>query len=160
MAAAFDRAGFESYDVVMADVANCDVKLNSFDGLVMGGGFSFGDVLGAGKGWASSILYDSMLRDIFEQFFSDKSKFALGVCNGCQVMAELAAIIPGAKYWPKFLRNASQQFEARLVMVEVSESNSILTAGLQGINLPVAVAHGEGRATFEVSEHMGKPEIQ
>ena len=154
MAAAFDRAGFESYDVVMADVAKCDVKLNSFDGLVMGGGFSFGDVLGAGKGWASSILYDSMLRDIFEQFFSDKSKFALGVCNGCQVMAELAAIIPGAKYWPKFLKNDSQQFEARLVMVEVSESNSILTAGLQGINLPVAVAHGEGRATFEDSEHM------
>ncbi len=148
MAAAFDRAGFESYDVVMTDLANRDVKLNSFDGMVMCGGFSFGDVLGAGKGWASSILYDSNLRDMFEEFFSDGSKFALGVCNGCQVMAELTAIIPGSENWPKFLRNESQQFEARLVMVEMSESNSILTSGLQGFCLPVAVAHGEGRATF------------
>ena len=153
MAAAFDRAGFESYDVVMADLVNREVELDSFNGIVMCGGFSFGDVLGAGKGWASSILYESILRDMFEQFFSDKSKFALGVCNGCQVMAELKAIIPGSDNWPKFLRNESQQFEARLVMVELSESNSILTTGLQGFYLPVAVAHGEGRATFEDPEH-------
>ena len=153
MAAAFDRAGFESYDVVMADLVNREVELDSFSGIVMGGGFSFGDVLGAGKGWASFILYESMLRDMFEQFFSDKSKFALGVCNGCQVMAELKAIIPGSQYWPKFVRNESQQFEARLVMVELSESNSILTAGLQGIYLPVAVAHGEGKAIFDEPEY-------
>ncbi|MDE0308276.1 MAG: phosphoribosylformylglycinamidine synthase [Acidiferrobacterales bacterium] len=148
MAAAFDRAGFDSYDVVMADLMSGDVCLDSFDGIVMAGGFSFGDVLGAGKGWASSILYNTESRDMFEEFFADQSKFALGVCNGCQVMAELTAIIPGCDNWPKFLKNESQQFESRLVMVEISESHSMLTQGLQGMYLPVAVAHGEGRATF------------
>ena len=148
MAAAFDRAGFDAYDVVMADLLYDETNLDRFNGIVMCGGFSFGDVLGAGKGWAATILYQNKLRDAFESYFSDTFKFALGVCNGCQVMAELKSIIPGTSGWPKFVRNQSEQFEARLVMVEVSDSNSILTTGFQGAFLPIAVAHGEGRAEF------------
>ena len=151
MAAAFNQAGFESYDVAMIDLLKGDQSLNEFHGMAMCGGFSFGDVLGAGRGWANSILYHNELRDMFEQFFADKNKFALGVCNGCQVMSELKSIIPGAENWPSFLRNESYQFEARLVMVEVSEGNSIFTKSMQGSYLPVAVAHGEGKATFENS---------
>ncbi len=153
MAAAFDRVGFGAEDVLMSDLVEGVTHLNDYRGIALCGGFSFGDVLGAGKGWASSILYQDELRDMFETFFADTSKFALGVCNGCQVLAELRSIIPGTGHWPRFLRNHSQQFEARLVMVEVSNGNSILTAGLQGLHLPVAVAHGEGRAVFADSAH-------
>lgn len=148
MAAAFDRAGFDACDVTMADLLSGEIELDRFNGMAMCGGFSFGDVLGAGKGWASAILYENRLRDMFDEFFSDTGKFALGVCNGCQVMAELKSIIPGADRWPKFMRNESRQFEARLVMVEVSAGNSVVTAGLHGLHLPVPVAHGEGRAVF------------
>ena len=149
MAAAFERAGFDAFDTAMTDILERETMLDRFDGIVMCGGFSFGDVLGAGRGWASSILFDNKLRDLFESYFSNTAKFALGVCNGCQVMAELKSIIPGAEAWPKFVRNRSEQFEARLTMVSISESNSMLMAGMQGLHLPIAVAHGEGRAKFE-----------
>ena len=148
MAAAFDRAGFGAVDVVMVDLIEGRVTLSDFSGIVIGGGFSFGDVFGAGRGWASMILQRNQLRDMFEEYFQNTSKFALGVCNGCQVLAELKEIVPGARNWPGFVRNRSEQFEARLVMTEISSGQSILTHGMQGLVLPVVVAHGEGRAKF------------
>ncbi len=160
MAAAFDRAGFEAIDVVMVDLVSGHQSLNTFNGIALCGGFSFGDVFGAGRGWASLILQQNGLRDSFEAYFNDSAKFVLGVCNGCQVLAQLKEIIPGATRWPQFLRNRSEQFEARLVMTEVSAGHSILTQGMHGAMLPVAVAHGEGRANFaadsdfeELGEH-------
>ena len=149
MAAAFDRAGFEAVDVVMVDLISSNKSLDEFSGLALGGGFSFGDVFGAGRGWASLILQQNRLRDLFEAYFADTSKFVLGVCNGCQVLSELKDIIPGAQNWPKFVRNQSEQFEARLVMTQVSASGSIFTQGMHGQAWPVAVAHGEGRAAFQ-----------
>ena len=148
MAAAFDRAGFESVDVHMSDIIEGRVSLNDFKGLAACGGFSYGDVLGAGEGWAKSILFNARARDQFEAFFARNDSFALGVCNGCQMMSNLSEIIPGAEHWPKFRRNASEQFEARFTMVEVPDSPSILFAGMAGLQVPVVVSHGEGRAVF------------
>ena len=148
MAAAFTRAGFDAYDVHMTDLQSGRYKLNDFAGFAACGGFSYGDVLGAGRGWATSILFNSMLRDQFQAFFADNSKFALGVCNGCQMMAALKDIIPGAERWPSFERNLSEQYEARLATLEIEASPSIFFAGMAGSYIPVAVAHGEGRAVF------------
>jgi phosphoribosylformylglycinamidine synthase len=148
MASAFDRAGFTSIDVHMTDIINGRVKLADFTGLVACGGFSYGDVLGAGGGWAKSILFNSRARDQFAEFFQRQDSFGLGVCNGCQMMSGLKEIIPGAELWPRFMRNSSEQFEARVSMVEVLKSPSILFAGMEGSRMPVAVAHGEGRAEF------------
>ena len=148
MAAAFDRAGFLSVDVHMSDIIYGRVSLSGFKGLVACGGFSYGDVLGAGGGWAKSILYSPRARDEFAAFFARTDSFGLGVCNGCQMMSGLKAIIPGAEDWPRFLRNQSEQFEARVAMVKVQQSASILFAGMEGSRLPVVVAHGEGRAQF------------
>jgi phosphoribosylformylglycinamidine synthase len=147
MAAAFDRAGFECIDVHMQDLIDDRIKLDSFNGLVACGGFSYGDVLGAGGGWAKTILYNDRLSKMFETFFARTDTFSLGVCNGCQMMSQLRDLIPGASSWPDFLRNQSEQFEARLVMVEVMESASVLLKDMVGSKIPVVVAHGEGRAS-------------
>jgi phosphoribosylformylglycinamidine synthase len=152
MAAAFDRAGFDAFDVHMTDVVEGRHKLSDFRGLVACGGFSYGDVLGAGSGWAKSILFRAPLAEQFALFFGRPDTFALGVCNGCQMMSQLKAIIPGAEHWPRFLRNRSEQYEARLSMVEVLESPSVLLAGMAGSRMPIAVAHGEGRAEFASSD--------
>ncbi len=156
MAAAFGRAGFEAVDVHMTDLLAGRTSLADFHGLAACGGFSYGDVLGAGRGWAVSILHNELLRQQFEGFFADPARFALGVCNGCQMMAELKAIIPGAGHWPRFQRNASEQYEARLVTVEVMESPAILLKGMQGSRLPVVVAHGEGRAVWSADARPSK----
>ncbi|WP_394751847.1 phosphoribosylformylglycinamidine synthase [Crenothrix sp.] len=148
MAAAFDRAGFASVDVHMTDIIHGRVSLQDFVGLAACGGFSYGDVLGAGGGWAKSILFNPRARDEFSAFFQRTDTFALGVCNGCQMMSGLKDIIPGAEHWPRFLRNTSEQFEARVAMVEVQASPSILLAGMAGSRMPIAIAHGEGRAEF------------
>jgi phosphoribosylformylglycinamidine synthase len=148
MAAAFERAGFDPYDVHMSDLQSGRVHLADFKGLAACGGFSYGDVLGAGQGWAKSVLFNSRLRDEFAAFFGRADSFALGVCNGCQVMAHLAPIIPGARNWPTFQRNRSEQFEARVVMVEIPQSPSIFLAGMERSKMPVVVSHGEGRAEF------------
>ncbi|TAK45571.1 MAG: phosphoribosylformylglycinamidine synthase [Betaproteobacteria bacterium] len=148
MAAAFDRAGFEAVDVHMSDVLAGRVTLQGFRGLAACGGFSYGDVLGGGQGWAKSILYNARARAEFERFFQRADTFALGSCNGCQMMAALKAIIPGAEHWPVFARNRSEQFEARFVMVEVAPGPSILFAGMAGSRMPIVTAHGEGRAEF------------
>ncbi len=148
MAAAFDRAGFVAVDVTMTDVIAGRARLADFKGFAACGGFSFGDVLGAGEGWAKSILYNARARDEFEAFFTRTDTFALGVCNGCQMMSNLRELIPGASHWPHFVRNASEQFEARMCMVEIPSNPSVLLAGMAGSRLPIAVAHGEGRAEF------------
>ncbi len=148
MAAAFDRAGFDAVDVHMSDVLSGRVSLKDFKGVVACGGFSYGDVLGAGEGWAKSILFNARARDEFEAFFQRRDSFGLGVCNGCQMMSNLHALIPGAEQWPRFVRNRSEQFEARFSLVEVLESPSLFLAGMAGSRLPIAVAHGEGRAEF------------
>ncbi len=148
MAAAFDRAGFDAVDVHMSDLAAGRVTLDDFRGFAACGGFSFGDVLGAGRGWAASILYNEGLRAQFAAFFADPTKFALGVCNGCQMMSALKDIIPGAQHWPQFLRNASEQYEARLATLEILDSPSLFFKGMAGSRIPVAVAHGEGRVNF------------
>ena len=148
MAAAFDRAGFDAIDVHMTDLITGRQTLDSFHGLVACGGFSYGDVLGAGGGWAKSILFNTKLKDAFADYFSRTDVFALGVCNGCQMLSQLSSLIPGAEHWPIFIRNASEQFEARLVMVEVIPSPSILFAGMHGSALPIVVAHGEGQASL------------
>jgi phosphoribosylformylglycinamidine synthase len=153
MAAAFTRAGFEAIDVHMSDILAGRRTLEGVKGLVACGGFSYGDVLGAGQGWAKSILFNSRARREFERFFARGDSFALGVCNGCQMMAALKEIVPGAAHWPAFLRNRSEQFEARFAMVEVVESPSILFAGMAGSRMPIAVAHGEGRAQFANAAH-------
>ncbi len=149
MAAAFDRAGFEAIDVHLNDILEGHLTLEGFQGLAACGGFSYGDVLGAGAGWAAAILFNPRAREQFQAFFQRSDTFALGVCNGCQMLAQLKELIPGADHWPKFTRNLSEQFEARLVLVEVLPSPSILLAGMEGSILPVAVAHGEGRAQFD-----------
>jgi phosphoribosylformylglycinamidine synthase len=148
MAAAFDRAGFDCVDVHMSDLMAGRVKLADFKGLAACGGFSYGDVLGAGQGWAKSILFHPELKDAFAEFFARPDSFSLGICNGCQMMAHLAPIIPGAEAWPTFHQNRSERFEARFVMSEIPASPSILLAGMAGSKLPVVVSHGEGRAVF------------
>ena len=148
MAYAFHAAGFEAVDVHMTDLIGGRVKLDDFRGVVACGGFSYGDVLGAGQGWAKSILFHAGTRAMFEQFLARKDRFALGVCNGCQMFAALKDIVPGAGHWPAFRRNRSEQFEARWAQVEILESQSLFFAGMAGSLLPVAVAHGEGRAEF------------
>lgn len=148
MAAVFDRAGFETHDVHMTDLIGGRKHLRDFKGLVACGGFSYGDVLGAGEGWAKSILFNPAMRDAFAEFFARSEHFALGICNGCQMMAQLAPIIPGATHWPRFVRNRVEQFEGRATLVEVIRSPSIFFAEMIGSVLPIAVSHGEGRAEF------------
>ncbi len=148
MAAAFDRAGFTAVDVHMNDIDGGRFELDEFKGLVACGGFSYGDVLGAGEGWAKRVLCNPRLREAFAAFFSRGDSFALGVCNGCQMMSNLRDLVPGADHWPHFVRNRSEQFEARFSLVRVEQSASILLDGMAGSHLPIAVAHGEGRAEF------------
>ena len=148
MAAAFSKAGFEAHDVHMSDILSGKITLENYRGLVACGGFSYGDVLGAGRGWANSILYNPRAKDQFTDFFNRKDSFALGVCNGCQMVSNLAEIIPGTENWPSFERNISEQFEARFSSIEVQKSNSIFLDGMAGSIMPIAIAHGEGRAQF------------
>ncbi len=152
MAAAFDRAGFAARDVHMSDIIAGRISLAEFKGVVACGGFSYGDVLGAGAGWAKSILFNPRAREQFEAFFNRSDVFSLGVCNGCQMMSHLRDLIPGAAHWPRFLKNRSEQFEARLVMVEVTDSPSLFFAGMAGSRMPVVTAHGEGRAVFDSAQ--------
>ena len=151
MAFAFDRAGFQSIDVHMTDLLAGRVDLKDFAGLVACGGFSYGDVLGAGSGWAKSVLYNAKLADMFQAFFTRSDSFTLGVCNGCQMISQLKDIIPGAEHWPQFKRNRSEQFEARYANVEVLKSPSLFFQGMEGSLLPIPVAHGEGRADFSAT---------
>ena len=152
MAAAFDKVGFNTVDVHMSDLLAGHIDLDDFQGLVACGGFSYGDVLGAGGGWAKSVLFNAKLRDQFEKFFNREETFSLGVCNGCQMLSQLAPLIPGADAWPRFHRNRSEMFEARAVNVRVEKSNSILLADMHGSILPVAVAHGEGRVVANLEQ--------
>jgi phosphoribosylformylglycinamidine synthase len=148
MGAAFDRAGFDAFDIHMSDLAAGRRSLAEFVGFAACGGFSYGDVLGAGEGWAKSILFNPRVRDDFTAFFARAGAFALGVCNGCQMMAVLRGMIPGAAHWPHFVRNKSEQFEGRFVMLEVARSPSLFFTGMEGSRIPVATAHGEGYAEF------------
>jgi phosphoribosylformylglycinamidine synthase len=157
MAAVFTRAGFDAYDVHMTDILAGRVRLGRFHGLVACGGFSYGDVLGAGEGWAKSILFNPVARDEFAAFFARDATFTLGVCNGCQMLSALKELIPGAERWPRFVRNRSEQYEARLSLVQVPRSNSVLLAGMHRSVLPIAVAHGEGLAEF--TTHSGAGEL-
>ncbi len=154
MAAAFDRAGFAAVDVHMSDIISGQVSLRDFKGFAACGGFSYGDVLGAGQGWAKSILFNPRARNEFLAFFQRRDTFALGVCNGCQMMSNLHEIIPGAENWPHFARNRSEQFEARFVMVEVQPSPSIFFNGMAGSRMPIVVSHGEGYADFSDSKRL------
>lgn len=147
MAAAFTAAGFDAIDVSMSDLL-AGGTLEGYQGLAVCGGFSYGDVLGAGRGWAATILHQSRLRDVFQRFFHRQDTFTLGVCNGCQMLSHLSELIPGASHWPKFVRNDSKQFEARLSLVEITPSPSILLKGMEGFRLPIVVSHGEGKAQF------------
>jgi phosphoribosylformylglycinamidine synthase len=149
MAAVFTRAGFDAYDVHMTDILAKRVRLGRFHGLIACGGFSYGDVLGAGEGWAKSILFNPVAREEFAAFFERNATFTLGVCNGCQMLSALKELIPGSEGWPRFVRNRSEQYEARLTLVRVPASQSVLLAGMQGSVLPIVVAHGEGRAEFD-----------
>ncbi len=160
MAAAFHRAGFESVDVHMSDILSGSVVLDDFRGLVACGGFSYGDVLGAGEGWAKSILFNNRARDQFEDFFAKNDRFGLGVCNGCQMFSNISELISGAQDWPRFVRNRSERFEARLSLVEIGESPSILLQGMQGSRLPIAIAHGEGRAEFAQDQNLARADEQ
>ncbi len=149
MAAAFDRAGFAAIDVHMSDLQSGRVSLDDFSGLVACGGFSYGDVLGAGEGWAKRILFSEPMREAFRSFFVREETFALGVCNGCQMLSNLRELIPGAEHWPHFVRNHSEQFEARFTAVEIVESPSVFFTGMAGSRIPIVVAHGEGRAEYK-----------
>jgi phosphoribosylformylglycinamidine synthase len=156
MAAAFTRAGFTAVDVHMSDLLAGRVSLKDFSGVMACGGFSYGDVLGAGGGWAKSILFNSRARDEFAAFFARPDSFGLGICNGCQMMAQLKDIIPGAEHFPRFVRNASEQFEARLSLVEVAQSPSLFFQGMAGSRMLIAVSHGEGRAEFPSPEEAAR----
>jgi phosphoribosylformylglycinamidine synthase len=151
MAAALYRAGFAPEDVHMTDLLSGRVSLAAYRGLIACGGFSYGDVLGAGQGWAKSILYHARAREDFATFFVRSDTFALGVCNGCQMFAALKELIPGAEHWPIFVRNRSEQFEGRLSLVVVEDSPSLFYSGMAGSILPIVVSHGEGRARFTSS---------
>jgi len=157
MAAAFHRAGFEAVDVHMSELLAGSQSLDAFKGLIACGGFSYGDVLGAGEGWAKSILFDTAVRDTFTEFFHRADTFGLGVCNGCQMMARLKELVPGADHWPRFVTNRSEQFEARLSLVKVEENDSVFFEGMAGSYMPIAVSHGEGRAELsaEKAEQLG-----
>lgn len=148
MGAAFDRAGFTAVDVHMSDLLARRAVLTDYAGMVACGGFSYGDVLGAGEGWAKTVLFNNQLRDQFEGFFQREDTFSLGVCNGCQMLSNLKSLIPGADLWPRFVRNLSEQFEARFSLVRIEQSNSIMLSNMQGTVMPIAVSHGEGRAEF------------
>jgi phosphoribosylformylglycinamidine synthase len=148
MAAVLEQAGFESHDVHMTDLIEGRRRLSDYRGLIACGGFSYGDVLGAGEGWAKSILFHPEMREQFMRFFARDDAFALGVCNGCQMLAALKELIPGTEHWPRFVRNRSEQFEARFSLVEIVDSPSVLLDGMAGSLLPIAVSHGEGRAEF------------
>jgi len=152
MAAAFDRAGFVAIDVHMSDILSGRTDLADFNGLVACGGFSYGDVLGAGEGWAKSILFNANARAMFKTFFERETTFTLGVCNGCQMLSNLKDIIPGAQHWPHFVQNKSERFEARFSLVEIQESPSVLFKGMEGSRMPIAVSHGEGHAEFSSDE--------
>jgi len=156
MAAAFDKAGFKTIDVHTGDIIKGKKDLSEFSGLVACGGFSYGDVLGAGEGWAKSILFNERARDVFQKFFERKDTFSLGVCNGCQMLSNLKSIIPGAAHLPKFKQNLSERFEARFVSVKIEKSPSVLLKGMDGWVIPIPVAHGEGRAEFESNEDLEK----
>lgn len=156
---AFDRAGFDAFDVHMSDLIHGRHRLGEFTGFVACGGFSYGDVLGAGRGWATSILERSELREAFAAFFARGDSFALGVCNGCQMLSQLKDLIPGAAHFPQFLRNASEQYEGRLALLEVAESPSLFLRGMAGSRIPVAVAHGEGRASFEATGDAARVDV-
>ena len=158
MAAAFHRAGFEAVDVHMSDLKTGRRHLSDFKGLAACGGFSYGDVLGAGEGWAKGVLFDSAMSDQFQAFFERSDSFALGVCNGCQMLSALAPLIPGADHWPRFARNLSEQYEARLVRVRVEKSASVLFSDMAGSELPIVVAHGEGRAQFAADDSVSSLE--
>ncbi len=152
MAAAFDRAGFVAIDVHMSDILSGRTDLADFNGLVACGGFSYGDVLGAGEGWAKSILFNANAREMFKTFFERETTFTLGVCNGCQMLSNLKDIIPGSEHWPHFVQNKSERFEARFSLVEIQESPSVLFKGMEGSRMPIAVSHGEGHAEFSSDE--------
>jgi phosphoribosylformylglycinamidine synthase len=158
MAAAFDRAGFDAFDVHMSDIITGRIALDGFAGFAACGGFSYGDVLGAGEGWAKSILFNARAREQFEAFFKRSDTFALGVCNGCQMMSNLHEIIPGTAHWPHFVRNRSEQFEARLTLVEIGKSPSLFFSGMEGSRIPVATAHGEGYAEFSDAQQLAAAE--
>jgi phosphoribosylformylglycinamidine synthase len=148
MAAAFNRAGFAAVDVHMSDILEGRLTLEQFKGLVACGGFSYGDVLGAGEGWAKSILFNDMARDQFQNFFHREDTFSLGVCNGCQMLSTLKELIPGTEHWPRFVTNKSERFEARFSLVEIQENPSVFFNGMAGSRMPIAVSHGEGHAEF------------
>jgi len=150
MAAAFERAGFSTRDVHMSDILEGGLSLDAFKGIVACGGFSYGDVLGAGEGWAKSVLFNDRAREQFESFFIRQDTFGLGVCNGCQMMSNLHELIPGTSHWPHFVRNESDQFEARTAMVEILPTPSLFFEGMEGSKIPIAVAHGEGKAEFQL----------
>ncbi|KEY91704.1 phosphoribosylformylglycinamidine synthase [Candidatus Photodesmus blepharus] len=154
MAAAFHRAGFEVIDVHMSDIIAGQVTLHGYIGLVACGGFSYGDVLGAGEGWAKSILFNENTSDQFENFFKRKDTFSLGVCNGCQMLSNLRSLIPGAENWPRFVRNESERFESRFSLVKIQKSESIFFSGMEGSHMPIAVSHGEGRMEVRNDEHL------
>ena len=161
MAAAFNRAGFTAIDVHMSDVLSGAVTLDGFKGLAACGGFSYGDVLGAGEGWAKSILFNELASEQFAAFFARQDTFSLGVCNGCQMLSNLKSLIPGTEHWPHFVTNQSERFEARVAMVEVMESKSVLFDGMAGSRMPIAVSHGEGRAEFasDGALHAAQPHV-
>jgi phosphoribosylformylglycinamidine synthase len=154
MAAAFDRAGFTAIDVHMSDILSGRITLDGFQALVACGGFSYGDVLGAGEGWAKSILFNAAAREQFQRFFERGDTLSLGVCNGCQMMSNLRDLIPGADLWPRFVRNRSERFEARFSLVEVQHSPSAFFAGMAGSVMPIAVSHGEGRVEVRDAAHL------
>ena len=154
MAAAFNHAGFDAIDVTMSDLMAGRASLADFNGLAACGGFSYGDVLGAGEGWAKTVLYNSALRDQFSAYFERDDAFTLGICNGCQMVSNLKEIIPGTEHWPHFVKNKSEQYEARVIQAQVQESNSVLLAGMAGSSMPLVVAHGEGRAEFESADQL------
>ncbi|MBY0446673.1 MAG: phosphoribosylformylglycinamidine synthase subunit PurQ, partial [Burkholderiales bacterium] len=145
------KAGFTAVDVHMSDLISGRVRLADFKGIIAVGGFSYGDVLGAGEGWAKTILFNATMVEQFAQFFQRTDTFGMGICNGCQMMSNLKSIIPGAHAWPKFTKNKSEQFEGRFAMVEVMESKSIFFQGMSGTQTPIAVAHGEGYADFSTT---------
>jgi len=158
MAAAFDRAGFEAIDVHMSDILAGRVSLEDMQALAACGGFSYGDVLGAGEGWAKSILFNDRAREQFEAFFGRNDTLALGVCNGCQMLSTLKSLIPGTDHWPRFVTNRSERFEARFSLVEVQKSASVFLGDMAGSRMPIAVSHGEGRAEFANAQQQSRLE--
>ena len=152
MAAAFDRAGFATHDIHMSDILAGRVSLDNYQVLAACGGFSYGDVLGAGEGWAKTILFNDIARDQFSDFFQRSDTLTLGVCNGCQMLSNLKSLIPGTEHWPRFVRNQSEQYEARLLMVKVQKTQSAFLQGMAGSKMPIVVAHGEGRAELSLDD--------